>query len=84
MRQETATVARRAVRVARRISSCMPRRHLSVRSQNLRQNRELWPGVYEVTDEQKAIRQVVETWMAASRSYNIATVLALMTNAWLS
>jgi uncharacterized protein (TIGR02246 family) len=32
-----------------------------------------------MTDDEQAIRQVVETWMAASRSGNLATVLSLMT-----
>jgi len=33
-----------------------------------------------MTDDEKAIRRVVETWMAASRSGDIATVLDLMTD----
>lgn len=33
-----------------------------------------------MTDDEKAIRQVVETWTAASKSGDIATVLELMTN----
>ena len=32
-----------------------------------------------MTDDEKAIRQVIETWMAASRTGDIATVLTLMT-----
>lgn len=32
-----------------------------------------------MTDDEQAIRQVVETWMAASRSGDLATVLSLMT-----
>lgn len=31
-----------------------------------------------MTDDERAIRQVVETWMAASRSGDLATVLGLM------
>ena len=34
-----------------------------------------------MTDDEKAIRQVVETWMTASQSGDLATVLALMTYA---
>ncbi|AJE47107.1 YybH family protein [Celeribacter indicus] len=33
-----------------------------------------------MTEDEKAIRQVVETWMAASKAGDIATVLALMTD----
>lgn len=33
-----------------------------------------------MTDDEKAIRQVVETWSAASKSGDIATVLSLMTD----
>ncbi|MCY1168296.1 hypothetical protein D9M73_82870 [compost metagenome] len=33
-----------------------------------------------MTDDEKAIRQVVETWMTASQSGDLATVLALMTD----
>ncbi|MET4898643.1 SgcJ/EcaC family oxidoreductase [Sphingomonadaceae bacterium jetA1] len=33
-----------------------------------------------MTDDEKAIRQVVETWMAASKAGDIATVLSLMTD----
>jgi uncharacterized protein (TIGR02246 family) len=33
-----------------------------------------------MTDDEKAIRQVVETWMAASKSGDVATVLTLMTD----
>lgn len=32
-----------------------------------------------MSDDERAIRQVVETWMAASRSGNLETVLGLMT-----
>jgi hypothetical protein len=32
-----------------------------------------------MTDDERAIRNVVETWMAASKSGDIATVLTLMT-----
>lgn len=33
-----------------------------------------------MTDDEKAIRHVVETWMAASKSGDLATVLSLMTD----
>ena len=33
-----------------------------------------------MTDDEKAIRRVVETWMAASQSGDVATVLGLMTD----
>jgi uncharacterized protein (TIGR02246 family) len=33
-----------------------------------------------MTDDESAIRQVVETWMAASKSGDLATVLTLMTD----
>ncbi|HWM82031.1 MAG TPA: SgcJ/EcaC family oxidoreductase [Pseudolabrys sp.] len=33
-----------------------------------------------MTDDEKAIRQVVETWMTASKSGDLATVLTLMTD----
>ena len=33
-----------------------------------------------MTDDERAIRQVVNTWMAASRSGDLATVLSLMTD----
>jgi len=33
-----------------------------------------------MTDDEKAIRQVVETWMTASQRDDLATVLALMTD----
>lgn len=33
-----------------------------------------------MTEDEKAIRQVVETWMTASRTGDLATVLALMTD----
>jgi uncharacterized protein (TIGR02246 family) len=33
-----------------------------------------------MSDEEKAIRQVVETWMSASRSGDLATVLDLMSD----
>lgn len=33
-----------------------------------------------MTDDEKAIRRVVETWMAASQSGDVATVLDLMTD----
>ncbi|WP_419341300.1 YybH family protein [Achromobacter sp. PD1] len=33
-----------------------------------------------MTDDEKAIRQVVETWMAASKAGDLATVLTLMTD----
>ena len=33
-----------------------------------------------MTDDERAIRQVVETWMEASKSGNLATVLSLMTD----
>ena len=34
----------------------------------------------EMPDDEKAIRQVVETWMTASRRGDTATVLTLMTD----
>jgi uncharacterized protein (TIGR02246 family) len=33
-----------------------------------------------MTDDERAIRQLVETWMAASKRGDLATVLALMTD----
>jgi uncharacterized protein (TIGR02246 family) len=33
-----------------------------------------------MTDDERAIRQVVETWMAASKAGDVATVLSLMTD----
>ncbi|HEY4090947.1 MAG TPA: SgcJ/EcaC family oxidoreductase [Luteibacter sp.] len=33
-----------------------------------------------MTDDEKAIRQVVETWMTAGKTGDLATVLALMTD----
>jgi uncharacterized protein (TIGR02246 family) len=33
-----------------------------------------------MTDDEKAIRNVVETWMATSKSDDVATVLTLMTD----
>ena len=33
-----------------------------------------------MTDDEKAIRQVVDTWMAGSKSGDLATVLSLMTD----
>jgi uncharacterized protein (TIGR02246 family) len=33
-----------------------------------------------MTDDERAIRQVVDTWMAASKSGDLATVLSLMTD----
>jgi len=33
-----------------------------------------------MTDDEKAVRQVVETWMTASQTGDLATVLALMTD----
>jgi len=33
-----------------------------------------------MTDDEKAIRQVVETWMTASKTGDLATVLSLMTD----
>lgn len=33
-----------------------------------------------MTDDERAIRQVVETWMTASKSGELATVLSLMTD----
>ncbi len=33
-----------------------------------------------MTDDEKAIRQIVETWMTASKSGDLATVLTLMTD----
>jgi len=33
-----------------------------------------------MTDDEKAVRQVVETWMAASKAGDLATVLSLMTD----
>jgi ketosteroid isomerase-like protein len=38
------------------------------------------PGASEMTDDERAIRQVVDTWMAASKSGDLATVLSLMTD----
>lgn len=37
-------------------------------------------GTSEMTDDERAIRQVVDTWMAASKSGDLATVLSLMTD----
>jgi uncharacterized protein (TIGR02246 family) len=34
---------------------------------------------HQVTEDEQAIREVVETWMQASRSGDVATVLSLMT-----
>lgn len=33
-----------------------------------------------MTDDERAIRQVVDTWMAASQSGDLATILSLMTD----
>ena len=33
-----------------------------------------------MTDDERAVRQVVDTWMAASKSGDLATVLSLMTD----
>jgi len=33
-----------------------------------------------MTDDERAIRNVVDTWLAASRSGDLATVLSLMTD----
>jgi uncharacterized protein (TIGR02246 family) len=37
-------------------------------------------GVFRMTDDERAIREVVDTWLAASKAGDLATVLSLMTD----
>jgi len=48
---------------------------------NARRYIPLWKATeFEMSDDEKAIRKLVETWMVASRSGDTATVLGLMTD----
>ena len=38
------------------------------------------PGEFQMTDDERTIRDVVETWMAATKRGDLATVLSLMTD----
>jgi hypothetical protein len=43
----------------------------------------VWPeaeDVLRMTDDERAIRELVDTWLAASKADDLATVLSLMTD----